>query len=92
MPINSATTTFTNAIATNLNTKYTSKISVSSDLTNSIEADFDKNYLYPLKLQQKTLKGGIFFVDPAGGFPLKYTTLINTRSPTSYFFLPTLAA
>lgn len=93
IPISSSDTTFTTTMTSALSTKYGSSISVSSDTTHTTDSTFDQNYLFPIKKQQKTLKGGIFFTKPASAADttLQFTTLANTRSPTSYFFLQTLA-
>ncbi len=91
IPIASTDTSYTN-FATLISSTHGSNVNVSRDSTNSNAADFDQNYLFPLKRQQKTLKGGIFFKKPAGGDTLfEFTTLVNTRSPTSFFFLQNLA-
>jgi hypothetical protein len=92
VPIGSTDITYTPTFAGYLSGNYGSDISVSSDTTYSLAANFDQNYLLPLKLQQETLKGDIFFKKPAAADTiLEFTTLVNTRSPTSFFFLQTLA-
>jgi hypothetical protein len=45
-----------------------------------------------LKLRQTTLKGGIFFLKNQNSSTYTYYTLVNTRSPTSPFFLSNIAA
>jgi hypothetical protein len=93
VPIGSTDTTHTPTFAKHLSDNHGSTIiSVSSDPTNTAPANFDQNYLFPFKLQKKTLKGGIFFKKPAvADTTLEFTTLVNTRSPTSFFFLQALA-
>jgi hypothetical protein len=92
VPIGSTDVTYTPTLAVYLSGNYGSDISVSSDTTNNLPAIFDQSYLLPLKKQQATLKGGIFFKKPAvADTTLEFTTLVNTRSPTSFFFLQTLA-
>lgn len=92
VPIGSTDTSYTPTFAGYLSANYGSDISVSSDPTNTASANFDQNYLFPFKTQKKTLKGGIFFKKPAGAdTTLEFTTLVNTRSPTSFFFLQKLA-
>lgn len=91
VPISSSDTTYTSTFAGFLSAIYGSTLSVSSDLTDSAADTFDRNFLFPVKLQQKTLKGGIYFKKPAGGDTvMEFTTLVNTRSPTSFFFLQSL--
>jgi hypothetical protein len=91
IPIASTDPTYT-SFSTYLSGIHGSDISVSRDPTNSNAGDFDQNYLFPLKKQQKTLKGGIFFKKSTlGDTAFEFTTLVNTRSPTSFFFLQTLA-
>lgn len=78
-----------------LNTKYGSQISLSVDSTNTVAADFDKNFLLPIKKSQTTLKGGLFFLPSTvegANTVYPFYSLSVTRSPTSYFFLPTIAA
>lgn len=92
VPIGSTDTTYTPTFAGYLTGNYGSEISVPSDPTNTAPANFDQYYLFPIKTQTKTLKGGIFFKKPANGDTiLEFTTLVNTRGPTSFFFLQTLA-
>lgn len=92
VPISSSDPTYTATFAAHLNSLHGSSLNVSSDLTHSTVPAFDFNYLFPIKQQQKTLKGGIFFKKPAiGDTTVEFTTLVNTRSPTSFFFLQALA-
>lgn len=91
VPISSTDTTYTPTYASHLSGLH-SEISVSTDTTYSTAATFDQNYLFPIKQQQKTLKGGIFFKKPAlADTTIEFTTLVNTRSPSSFFFLQSLA-
>jgi hypothetical protein len=74
---------------------YGSLMSVSPD-TSTTAADFDQVFLFPLKSQKPKMKGGIFFNTAAitNGTNTLYgfTTLVNTRSPTSPFFLTNVAS
>ena len=69
---------------------------VSADTTDITAATFDQNYLFPLKKNSKFLLGGIFFdstTTTAGSDTLySFNSIVNTRVPTSFFFLQTLAA
>lgn len=61
VPISSTDSTYTTTLTSYLSTLYNPKISALGDTTHTTASTFDSNYLYALKLQQKTLKGGIFF-------------------------------
>ena len=61
---------------------------VEEDTVNTTVSDFDRWFLFPKKLNQKTLKGGLFFINTQ----YEYTSIVNTRSPTSPFFLGSLGA
>jgi len=65
------------------------------DSSSTNAADFDKNFVFPIKLAQKTLKGGIFFyqntVTNGSNTAYQFNNLIVTRGPTSSLFLSTLA-
>jgi hypothetical protein len=78
-----------------LTSNYGSQISVSVDSTNTVSADFDKNFLYPKKLASKTFKGGLFFytntVASGSNTFYKFNTLVSTRTPSSSLFLTNLA-
>lgn len=52
VPIASTDTTYMPTFAGYLSGNYGSDISVSSDTTNNLAANFDQNYLLPLKLQR----------------------------------------
>jgi hypothetical protein len=84
------------AFNTPLSTKYGSLISAIPDSTSAAVGEFDYNTLYAKKLQMPKLKGGLYFYNnpilSGANNIYKYNTLVNTRSPTSFFFLPTLAA
>lgn len=59
------------------------------------DLDFDKNFLFPKKLSLSTLKGGIYFQPPtvqSGINTIPFTSIVNTRSPTSVVTIQTLAA
>ena len=55
-------------------------------------SNFDQFYVFPRKLEQKTLKGGVFFVSQTNPNIFEYQNLVNTRSPSSPLFLSSLAA
>jgi len=97
VPVGSDAHAFATVISNELSTLYGSSISAPADITYNTVGGFDNNTLFAKKSQQSTLKGGIFFYNTTtttgGGQTLySYNTLTNTRSPTSYFFLSTLAA
>lgn len=88
-----ATFTFSNDMKVEMEGNYPTKLSALSDTTHTVITDFDQLFLYPKKLSTKTLKGGIFFKQAVNTDTVyEFSTLVNTRSPTSYFFLPALAA
>lgn len=64
-------------------------------MTDTTDVSFDANYLFAEKMSVKFLTGGIFF-DPANtsnGYTIyNFTSIVNTRIPTSIFFLQNLAA
>jgi hypothetical protein len=95
VPIGSDSTAFTARMQADLSSKYGSNIRVETDTTSASLADFDYNFLFPRKLEQESLKGGIFFKSTAatrdGNTFYHYSTLVNTRSPTSPFLLENLA-
>jgi ATP-binding cassette subfamily A (ABC1) protein 3 len=93
IPVGSDNSAFASSMQASISSKYGSKVSVLSDTTNTVATDFDKNFLFPIKKSQATLKGGIFFVQTAAGStPYPYNTLVQTRSPTSPIFLSSLAS
>lgn len=95
VPIGSDNSVLLGNLATSLTTKYGSSISLNVDSTDTTPNDFDYNYLFPRKKGQATLKGGIYFLDSVvegANTVYPFYSLCITRSPTSYFFLPTLAS
>lgn len=95
VPVGSSDAALLTSTTTQLATQYGAKISLSSDTTNTVVADFDKLFLSPIKKAQPKLKGGIFFLPPAssgGNTIYEYYSLVVTKSPTSPLFLPPLAA
>ena len=95
IPIGSDSANFTLNMQTSISTKYGSSVSVDADTTNTVVGNFDFNFLFPKKKAITTMKGGIFFssaTNSSGGNTLyDYYTLVNTRSPTSPFFLENIA-
>jgi ATP-binding cassette, subfamily A (ABC1), member 3 len=95
VPIGSDSSAFATSMQAALSTKYGSNIQVSVDSTDTTAGTFDYNFLFPKKLAQSFFKGGIFFVSTTpssgGNTFYQYTTLVNTRSPTSPFVLENLA-
>jgi hypothetical protein len=78
-----------------LNTKYGSKVNVVKDTTSTTAVTFDQSFLLPKKTSVKFLMGGIFFngqTTLSGDTIYEFTTVANTKIPTSYFYLQTLAA
>lgn len=83
-------------MAANILAKYGSQVNITTDSTNLTPAAFDKNFLFPIKVSQKSFKGGLFFyTNPTTvGSNTVYTfnSLVSTRNPTSLLFLNTLAS
>jgi ATP-binding cassette, subfamily A (ABC1), member 3 len=95
VPVGSSNVPFLTSITNSLNTQYGSTIALNIDSTDTTSSTFDQSYLFPIKKAQSTLKGGLFFLPStvSGGNTLyPFYSLVVTRSPTSYFFLPCLAA
>lgn len=95
LPIGSSNAALLTSMTTELTTLYGAKVSLSSDTTNTVVADFDRLFLSPIKKAQPKLKGGLFFLPSAasgGNTIYEYYSLVVTKSPTSAFFLPSLAA
>jgi hypothetical protein len=93
IPIGSADTAYSGRIKTKISAD--SLINVLQDTTETTAANFDYNFLFPKKLQQKTLLGGLYFTAKTTVGPnsiYAFNTITNTRSPTSYLYLQTLAA
>jgi hypothetical protein len=71
---------------------------VNKDTTDLTDSTFDLNYLFPRKESLKFLPGGIKFeptftngsVTPNNIYP--FTSIVNTKIPTSIFFIQNLAA
>ena len=68
---------------------YGNKLDLRIHATSSIRS-FDHSFLLPLKKEDITFKGGIYFTPPLFGFH-SYKALVNTRSPTSFLTVQTLA-
>jgi ATP-binding cassette, subfamily A (ABC1), member 3 len=95
VPVGSSDAALLTLTTNKLTTIYGSKISLQSDAIDTTAANFDQLYLSPIKKSQSTLKGGLFFkpsVTSGANTIYEYYSLVSTRSPTSFFFLPTLAA
>lgn len=96
-PIGSSDATLRGNVKNALLKSYGAKINIKEDTTDNSALNFDKNYLFPIKQGQKTLKGGAYF-EPIGaptgsGNTLhQYTAVVNTRSPTSFYSIQTVAA
>jgi hypothetical protein len=82
-------------MGTAISNLYGSKVQVTTDSSQTTASSFDKNILLPLRLSTKTLKGGIFFdsstTSASGATLYSYTTLVNTRTQESPFFLASIA-
>lgn len=92
MPINSDSSVFTTAMKNELNTRYSSQISVLDDLTSTTASDFDRNFLFPKKIS-RSFKGGISFTSALNtDSTFTFRQIVNTRTPTTPLFLQTLAA
>jgi hypothetical protein len=97
VPVGSVDPALLNSIEAKLKSKYGSFVSVAKDTTSVIASDFDRNFLKYKKLSTPILLGGLFFNGP---FPSRsephtvyeYTTLMNTKIPTSMLYLQTLGA
>jgi ATP-binding cassette, subfamily A (ABC1), member 3 len=91
LPIGSDSTSYLSSLSGTISTLYGSKVSL-QDSTYSTVSSFDQNFLYPLKLSESTLKGGVFFLANSSTNLYEYYTLVNTRSPGSPFFLSSVAS
>lgn len=70
-------------------------MSVSKDTSSTNAVNFDTNYLKNKKISTKFLMGGLFFNGPSTvgtDTVYEYTTVVNTKVPTSSIYLQTLAA
>ncbi len=68
---------------------------VTKDTTSTNVSAFDQSFLYPKKSNVKFLMGGVYFNGQStlsGDTIYSFTTVANTRVPTSAFYLQTLAA
>lgn len=95
IPIGSGSSTLLNSIESKINTKYGSQITVNKDTSSTNIFDFDRNFLKPKKTSVNFLMGGLFFNGPSTigtDTVYEFTTVANTKVPTSSFFLQTLAA
>ena len=90
VPIGSDASAFVTSLETTLDTKYGSEIDVKPDTTDTTAATFDTNFLRPLKAQDKYLTGGVFFdnstVSAGGNTYYRYYSIVNTRTPSSFFW------
>jgi len=95
VPIGSNDAALVNSIENKLTSKYGTLISVSKDSSSASAAAFDQNFLFPKKLATSFLVGGIFFngqIIVSGDTVYEYTSIVNTKIPTSIFYLQTLGA
>jgi ATP-binding cassette, subfamily A (ABC1), member 3 len=92
LPIGSDSSTYLTSLSSTINPLYGSKVSIQSNSAYTTVTGFDQNLLFPLKLSEPTLKGGIFFVANTSSSLYEYYTLVNTRSPGSPFFLSSIAS
>lgn len=95
IPIGSGDSTLLNGIESKLNSKYGSQVSVSKDTSSTTASGFDTTFLKAKKQNTKFLLGGMFFngQSTSGADTIyEYTTIVNTKVPTSSIFLQTLAA
>lgn len=77
-----------------IDAKHGSSLDVAKYLS-ATDIAFDKDYLYPLKLGNEKLRGAIYYqpTTVSGGKTLvPFTSIMNTRSPTSCVTVQTLAA
>lgn len=95
IPIGSDSAAHTANMQSSIATKYGASVTVDADTANTAVGNFDLLFLFPKKTAIPTLKGGVFFTNttiPSGGNTLyEYYTLVNTKSPTSPFFLENIA-
>jgi len=74
----------------------TANMDVSDDTSSTTAINFDQNYLFPRKKNGQFLLGGLFFQSAlvtSGSDSLhSFNSIVNTRIPTSFFYLQTLAA
>lgn len=87
--------TLLNSMESKINLRYGSQITVTKDTTSTTATTFDSTFLLPKKSSVNFLMGGIFFNGQAtlGSETLyQYTTVANTKVPTSPIYLQTLAA
>lgn len=92
--VSATATTYESTLTSN--PTYGSIISVNKDTTSTTAATFDQNFLFPIKLTTPKIKGGIFFNDATTSSGLAttqygFTTLVNTKTPTSPFVLTNIA-
>jgi hypothetical protein len=95
IPIGSANSTLLSGIGSQMSSKYGSLISVSQDTNSANAINFDQNFLYPLKTSLTFLLGGIFFNGQSTigtSTAYTFTSVVNTKVPTSSIYLQTLAA
>ena len=95
IPIGSDLNSFATTAQTTISTRYGNAVTVEADTTNTAVGNFDLLFLFPKKLSIATMKGGVFFssstVTNGSNTLYEYYTIVNTRSPTSPFFLENIA-
>lgn len=95
IPIGSSDVILLNGIESKLNSKYASLISVAKDTSSTTANNFDQNFLKNKKTSLRFLMGGLFFngLSTVGADNVyEYTTIVNTKVPTSSIYLQSLAA
>jgi len=93
LPIGSSSASLLTSTSTSITTKYSSKVNLNSDNTQTTVFNFDKNFVYPKKLQNPILTGGIFVESSSvsgSNTIYPFYILSNTKIPSSSIFLPTL--
>jgi hypothetical protein len=95
IPIGSPDSTLLSGIESKLNSKYGSFVSVSKDTSSATASAFDTSFLKTKKLNTKVLLGGLFYngiLTSGADTVYAYTTLLNSKIPTSSIYLQTLGA
>lgn len=94
MPIGSSDPALLSGVGNKMSSKYGSLISVSQNNSPNAAA-FDKDVLFPTKMSVNALLGGIYFngqTASGGNTIYTFTSIVNTKIPTSSIYLQTLAA
>jgi len=96
IPIGSDSSAYLTSMASEMRTRGGSNMDISEYTTGSTPVDFDKNHLFSLKKSSKLSLGGIFYESTpttvAGKTIYTFNSVVNSRVPTSFFYLQTLAA